>query len=89
MSIDTITEILKTALTQGVIVLMPIALGALFTGLLLGILQTVTSIQEQTLTFIPKLAAACILVYLLGPWMLQRLGDVTTMFIQRAGDVLR
>ncbi|MFZ5806709.1 MAG: flagellar biosynthetic protein FliQ [Verrucomicrobiota bacterium] len=89
MSIDEITELMKLALVQGLLVLLPIALGALLTGLILGLLQTVTSIQEQTLTFIPKLAAAAAMVYLLGPWMLQRLGDIAVLFIERAGDVLR
>lgn len=77
------------AISEGFIIMLPIALGALTVGLVIGILQTVTSIHEQTLTFVPKLAAAALLIYLLGPWMLQRLGGMATMFIQRAGDVLR
>lgn len=89
MNIDSVSELLKLALSEGFIVMIPIALGALLVGLVIGILQTVTSIQEQTLTFIPKLAAAALLIYLLGPWMLQRLGSMMAMFIQRAGEILR
>ena len=89
MNVDSITELLKIALTEGFMITAPIAIGALAIGLVVGLLQTVTSIQEQTLAFVPKLAGACILIYVMGPWMLQRMGNMTTLFIQRAGDILR
>jgi len=48
---------------------MPVLLVAMVIGLLIGILQTATSIQEQTLVFIPKILAVFLLLFLLGPWM--------------------
>lgn len=54
---------------------LPILLTAMAVGMLVGILQTATSIQEQTLTFIPKLLAAVGMMALLGPWIFRLVGD--------------
>jgi flagellar biosynthetic protein FliQ len=59
---QTITVTLKLA--------MPTLLASLGVGLLVSILQAVTQIQEQTLTFIPKAFAVGLVLVLLGPWML-------------------
>lgn len=49
----------------------PLLLAALVTGLIISVLQAATQIQEQTLSFIPKLIAIVIALVLMGPWMLQ------------------
>jgi flagellar biosynthetic protein FliQ len=48
----------------------PILIVSLTVGLIVSILQTVTSIQEQTLTFVPKLIAILLVIMLFGNWML-------------------
>ena len=55
------------------IVSLPVLLVAMSVGLLIGILQTATSIQEQTLIFIPKILAVFVYIVLLSPWMGQRM----------------
>ena len=55
------------------IVSLPVLLVAMSVGLLIGILQTATSIQEQTLIFIPKILAVFVCIVLLSPWMGQRM----------------
>lgn len=50
---------------------------ALLVGLLVSIFQSMTQIQEQTLTFIPKIAAVAVVMLLLGPWMLTVLTTFT------------
>ncbi len=54
---------------------LPILLTAMVVGMLIGIFQTATSIQEQTLSFIPKLLAVVAMLALLGPWIFQLVGD--------------
>jgi flagellar biosynthetic protein FliQ len=63
--------------TQGMILALkiggPILLLGLIIGLLVSIFQAVTSIQEQALTFIPKVVGVAVLIVVLGPWMLNQL----------------
>ncbi len=54
---------------------LPILLTAMVVGMLIGIFQTATSIQEQTLSFIPKLLAVVAVMALLGPWLFRLVGD--------------
>ncbi|MFZ0389259.1 MAG: flagellar biosynthesis protein FliQ [Calditrichia bacterium] len=56
----------------------PILLVTLLMGLMVGIFQAVTSINEMTLTFIPKVLAVILLLLILLPWMLQVLMSYTT-----------
>ena len=50
----------------------PLLLSALAVGLIVSVLQAATQIQEQTLSFIPKLIALVVALMMMGPWMLQR-----------------
>lgn len=60
---------------SGVFYILIVAAPALVTGLLVGlvvsIVQATTSIQEQTLTFVPKIAAILLSVFVMGPWMIR------------------
>jgi flagellar biosynthesis protein FliQ len=49
----------------------PLLLAALVTGFIISVLQAATQIQEQTLSFIPKLVAIVVALMIMGPWMLQ------------------
>ena len=64
----------------GVVLLVggPILGTALLVGLLVSIFQSMTQIQEQTLSFIPKIASVAIVMLILGPWMLAVLTAYTT-----------
>lgn len=70
MTIDTVTEIASNALYIIIKVSTPVLLVSLVVGLVISIFQTVTSIQEQTLTFVPKIIAVFLSLMLLGHWML-------------------
>jgi flagellar biosynthetic protein FliQ len=59
----------------------PVLLTTLIVGLLVSIFQAVTQIQEMSLTFIPKLLAAGVVLVTLGPWMLKRLVDYSITLI--------
>ena len=72
---------LRQALEAGFMVLGPILGAALLAGLIVSLFQAITSMQEMTLSFIPKLAAIAIVFFFLMPWMMQMMVDFTTEII--------
>lgn len=62
---QTIWIIIKTAV--------PILLVSMIVGLVISLFQTLTSIQEQTLTFVPKLLAIMLVLMIMGPWLLNEI----------------
>ena len=66
-------DLLSQSIWTMLIVSLPVLLVAMSVGLLIAILQTATSIQEQTLIFIPKILAVFVCIVLLSPWMGQRM----------------
>ena len=67
----------------------PLLLSALLVGLVVAILQATTSIQEQTLTFVPKVFAILLMLAFLGGWMFSSLRDFTIALFQRIPDMAR
>ena len=67
----------------------PILIPALLSGLILGMVQAATSIQEQTLTFVPKLIVVAVSIVILGGMILGLLGDFTTSIFERIPDLVR
>lgn len=77
MSISDVASLMTGAVLEIVILAGPILITALVVGLIISILQATTSIQEQTLTFVPKIAAIMLVLALLGGWMFTHLGEYT------------
>lgn len=73
MTIETVTDITTKTLYTIIITAAPLLLISLVIGLIVSIFQTVTSIQEQTLTFVPKILAVFFGIMLLGHWMLNNM----------------
>ena len=67
---EAVLDIARDAIFTIVIVSAPLLLISLAVGLIISIFQTVTSIQEQTLTFVPKILAIFIGMLILGSWMM-------------------
>lgn len=67
---DAVLDIAREAIFNIIIVSAPLLLISLIVGLIISIFQTVTSIQEQTLTFVPKILAVFITLMLAGSWMM-------------------
>ncbi len=74
---EPIIDLLQDALITGVILTLPPLLMALIVGLLVSIFQSITSIQEQTLVFIPKILAVSLTLILFTPWIVASLIDFT------------
>jgi len=75
MTPDMISAIAQETVVVAVKLVGPILLSSLIVGLIISMFQAATSINEQTLTFIPKLATIVIVLMILGPWMLQVIVD--------------
>jgi len=75
MSPEAVMNIGRTAMEVTLIVGAPLLIVALIVGLIVSIFQTVTQINEATLTFIPKLVAVLATMIVAGPWMLSVLVD--------------
>ena len=73
MTIDAVSEMTNNALYVIIKVSLPVLLVSLIVGLVISIFQTVTSIQEQTLTFVPKIIAVFFALIVLGHWMLNEM----------------
>lgn len=74
---EIVMDISKDAIYTIILVATPILLVSLIVGLIISIFQTVTSIQEQTLTFVPKIIAVFVAIMILGAWMLGLMTDFT------------
>lgn len=71
MAPDLVVEVGRQALWVIALLVAPLLLSALATGLLIGMFQAATSINEMTLSFIPKLIVLAIALMLSGAWMLE------------------
>ena len=71
MTEDAVLQVGEDALLLIVSLAAPLLISALLVGLIVGVLQAVTQIQEQTLSFIPKLMALVVALIFMVPWLLQ------------------
>ena len=71
MGPETVLDVGRDALWMTVLLAGPLLGAALAVGLLIGIFQAATQIQEMTLSFIPKLLALVVALFIAGPWMIQ------------------
>ncbi|MBL8087979.1 MAG: flagellar biosynthesis protein FliQ [Chthonomonas sp.] len=89
MNETSVLDLTRQGLTVAVMVGMPILAMALFIGLLVSVFQAVTQVQEMTLTYVPKLIGAGIMVVLFGSWMMSTLVAFTRFCFQHAAQVMR
>lgn len=75
LTIDDVAMIVQDALFVIIKTSAPVLLVSLVIGLVISIFQTVTSIQEQTLTFVPKIIGIFVTIIILGHWMLNNMID--------------
>ena len=73
-----VMDISRDAIYTIILTSAPLLLTSLIVGLIISIFQTVTSIQEQTLTFVPKILAVFLAIMLLGSWMMTEMSDFMT-----------
>jgi flagellar biosynthetic protein FliQ len=84
-----VLEIGRDLLYTTLLLALPALLVSLVVGLAVGILQTVTSIQEQTLTFVPRLIAVGLVLVLTMAWSLQTAVHFTVRMLGHVSDLVR
>ena len=88
MSTDVVIELTTGAVQLALKVALPLLLVGLGVGLLVSIFQAITQIQEQTLSFIPKILATVAVLVVGGPWMLDQLLSYTTELWGRIPELI-
>ena len=78
MHSDLALHLVADLLWTGLMVSLPLLAVTMLVGVAIGVLQVVTQVQELTLTFVPKLVAAALVLLAFGPWTLGRLSAFTT-----------
>jgi flagellar biosynthetic protein FliQ len=82
MSADAITRILREGLMLVLLLSAGPMMASMLIGLVVGILQATTQIQEQTLSYVPKLAGVFLTIALLGPWIMAQAVKFTVVLLE-------
>jgi len=88
MSEADVMQIITSAMWVAARISAPILLTSIIVGVLVGLLQSVTQIQEPTLSFVPKFAAIGLVIVISGPWMLQEMVTFTRGLILQLPDLV-
>ena len=82
MSPDSAVELAREAIVLTLLVGAPVMLAAVVVGLVISILQAVTQVQDQTLSFVPKIVAMFVVLLYTLPWALTRMVEYSTELFQ-------
>ena len=89
MNVEQAIDLLHTMVITALSVICPLLVTAMVIGVLVSLLQSVTSIQEQTLTFVPKMVGVVLVLVFSAPWMLRTLMQFTISFFSRIPEMVR
>ncbi|MGB8260746.1 MAG: flagellar biosynthetic protein FliQ [Terracidiphilus sp.] len=81
MTPDMVSELLRQLMKEALILAAPVLVSAAVLSFLLSLVQTLTSLQEQSLTAVPRLAAVAVILLAGMPWFLGRLADYTRLLL--------
>jgi len=82
-------DLFKTTIFFALYIVAPFLGTMLLVGLVISLIQSVTSLQEQTLVFIPKLIAVALIMIMLGPWLLRTVTEFAIQILTRMGELGR
>ncbi len=89
MTEELVLQIGTNAITTMAYLAGPVLLAAMAVGIVISILQAITQINEQTLTFIPKMIAVIVTLMIMAPWMLRVMQDYAISVFGGVGEMLR
>ena len=89
MSFAMVSDLARNAMMVAMLIAAPMLIVALLIGLVVSMLQTVTQIQEQTLSFVPKLLGVAVTFLVALPWMLQLLVEYTSKLLRSLPELVR
>ena len=89
MTPDSVNDLIIRALIVGMKIAGPILIVTLIVGLVIGVLQAATQINEASISFVGKLLAVMVTLMVLGSWSLRQLMEYTTHTIASIADIVR
>jgi flagellar biosynthetic protein FliQ len=89
MNIEQAIEILRQLVTVSLLVVGPFLIVSMVVGVAVSLFQSVTSIQEQTLSFVPKLVSIGLVLVFSAPWVLRNMMQFTITFLSRLPDMAK
>lgn len=89
MNSDTVVQIGAQALRMVLLLSLPMLAVALVIGVAISLFQAVTQIQEQTLTFVPKIVAVFLTMVLVAPWLVRTMVQFTRQLMEAIPGLLR
>ena len=89
MNVGYVLDVSREVIWTIVKVSAPLLIISLIIGLIVSVLQTITSIQEQTLTFVPKFLAIMLILVLCGGWMLNTVAELFTELMAQIPTIIR
>lgn len=87
MNIEMAVDLIRNLILTALMVSSPILLTTIGVGVFVSIMQSVTSIQEQTLTFVPKLIAVGLVIILASHWLIRTLMEFTVQYFYKISDM--
>ncbi len=81
MSPDMVAELLRQLMKEAMLLAAPVLIAAALLSFLLSVVQTLTSLQDQSLTSVPRLLAVALILLVGMPWFLGRMADYTRMLL--------
>ena len=89
MNIEAAIELFQITITHALMLVAPVLLTAMSVGLVVSLVQAVTSLQEQTLSFVPKLVAVGVVMLISASWLMRTMMEFTSSVVQRFPEVTR
>jgi flagellar biosynthetic protein FliQ len=86
MDAATAVDLCRETLMSAVIIAAPVLLVGMAAGLLVGLMQALTQVQDQTVAFVPKILAMAAVLVICLPWLLTRMVDFTRVVFENAGS---
>lgn len=80
-------EIARQAIQTALMLSLPLLMAGMVVGLIISVFQAATQIQEQTLTFVPKIVTVFVVLLFLAPWMINVIISFTTSLIERIATI--
>ena len=80
-------DLIREALMEALIIGTPVLLAGMVTGLIIGLLQALTQIQDQTVSFVPKILAMALVMMVCMPWLIDKMVEITRIAFQNAALV--
>ena len=89
MELGLVVYVFRNSIMQLIVIAFPVLLIGMIVGLVVSVIQATTSLQEQTLTFVPKIIAILVTIIFLGPWMITSMVQFTIRIINMIPQMVR